>query len=175
MNILASIILLTNLAYSVAYDAETLCPSWVAYDLEPSEVVTTNRLSIPFRSDTRVPGCATDADYSGTGYDRGHMAPAADFNFSTNALAETYLYTNICPQDPALNRGSWSRFEREIRQLAASGTVHVLTFPLYFAGLPTNRIGRVAVPHAFEKVAYGHFGVRRKLFLNFSNGMVSLH
>ena len=173
MNILASIILLTNLAYSSAYDEETLCPAWVSYDLEPCEVVVTNRASIQFATDPRVRVCSTDEDYLGSGYDRGHMAPAADFNFLRRALEETYLFTNICPQDPKLNRGSWSRFEREIRELAPSGRVEILTFPIWFPGLPTNYVGRVAVPHAFEKIAWGKFGVRRGLFYNFRSGMVS--
>ena len=174
MNVLASIILLTNLAYSSAYDDETLCPAWVSYDLDPYEVVVTNRAAIKFAPDPRVNVCATDEDYLGSGYDRGHMAPAADFNFDRQSLEETYLFTNVCPQDQQLNRGEWAKFEREIRNLAASGTVHVVAFPIFFDGLPTNRIGRVAVPHAFEKVAFGWFGVRRKFFFNFRSGMASV-
>ena len=174
MNVLASIVILTNLAYSAAYDAGTRCPAWVSYDLEPCEVVVTNRVPIPFAPDPRVQDCATDEDYLGSGYDRGHMAPAADFNFDAAALWETYSYANVCPQDPKLNRGEWAQFEREIRNLAESGTVHVVAFPIFFDGLPTNRVGRVAVPHAFEKVAFGWFGVRRKFFFNFRAGMVSV-
>lgn len=163
---LASIIILTNLAYTAAFDTATRCPAWVAYDLEPGEVVITNRIPVPFRADSRVAESADDTDYLMSGYDRGHMAPAADFNFDRSALGETYLFTNICPQDPILNRGEWALFERELRLLARNGTVHIVMFPVFYQGLPTNRIGRVAVPHAFEKVAYGWFGVRRRLLPN---------
>lgn len=159
MNVLASIVLLTNLAYSVAYDTETRCPCWVAYDLEPGEVVKAKRADIPFRADPRVPESDNAADYSGSGYDRGHMAPAADFNFDAAALKETYYYSNIAPQVPALNRGAWLDAENEIRRLAASGTVHVVVWPEYHSD-QTNRIGRVRVPIAFNKTAYGWFGLR---------------
>lgn len=165
--------ILTNIAYIVAFNHATLCPAWTRYDLDPCEVVMTNRAPVSFHADPRVK-TATSEDYAGSGYDRGHMAPAADFNFDAAALWETYSYANVCPQDPKLNRGEWAQFEREIRNLAASGTVHVVAFPIFFDGLPTNRVGRVAVPHAFEKVAFGWFGVRRKFFFNFRAGMVSV-
>lgn len=156
--LLAAIVLLTNTAYTVAYDIETRCPAWVAYDLEPGEVVKAKRADIPFAADPRVPESDNAADYAGSGFDRGHMAPAADFNFDRAALVETYYFTNIAPQVPELNRGVWLEAEREVRRLAASGTVHVVVFPLF--GNATNRIGRVGVPVEFVKFAYGWFGVR---------------
>ena len=166
MSALAAIVVLTNLAYTAAFDTETRCPAWVAYDLEPGEVVVTNRSAIPFRADPRVKESDNAADYAGSGYDRGHMAPAADFNFDRAALEETYNFTNVAPQVPSLNRGPWLDAEIEVRRLAASGTVHVVTFPAYYPGHGTNRIGRVRVPSAFVKVAYGWFGVRAWAFEN---------
>ena len=168
MSILAAIVVLTNLAYTAAFDTETRCPAWVAYDLEPCEVVKAERAPIPFRADPRVRESDNAVDYAGSGYDRGHMAPAADFNFDRAAIAETYYFTNICPQAPVLNRGAWLDAENEVRRLAASGTVHVVTFP-YFLDPPicgTNMIGRVRVPNGFVKVAYGWFGVRHWRFQN---------
>ena len=161
---LAAVAVLTNLAFSVGYDAELRCPLWVQYDLEPHEVIATNRAPVQFRADPRVPESDVGADYAGSRYDRGHMAPAADFNFDADALGETYLLTNICPQDPALNRGAWAAIEREVRTLAASGTVHVLTLPLFFSDdTPSVKryAGRVRVPDGFDKIAWGWFGVRR--------------
>ena len=168
MNVLAAIVVLTNLAYIAAFDTETRCPAWVAYDLEPCEVVVTNRAAIPFRADPRVKESDNAADYAGSGYDRGHMAPAADFNFDRAALAETYYLTNVAPQVPSLNRGAWLDAENEVRRLAASGTVHVVVFPEFddrcYPGV--RRTGRVAIPTAFVKVAYGWFGVRHWRFQN---------
>lgn len=157
----AAIVLVTNLAFTAAFDTVTRCPAWISYDLEPDEVVVTNRAAIPFRADPRIDESDNTADYNGSGYDRGHLAPAADFNFDRKALEETYYFSNICPQLPSINRGRWADIEREIRHLAASGTVHVVTWPEYHDGVGgTNRIGRVRIPDAFVKIAWGHFGVR---------------
>ena len=166
--ILASIVVLTNLAYTAAFDTETRCPAWVAYDLEPHEVVVTNRAAIPFRADPRVKESDNAADYAGSGYDRGHLAPAADFNFDRAALEETYYFTNVAPQVPHLNRGAWLDAENEVRRLAASGTVHIVTFTVFedacYPGV--RRIGQTTVPTAFVKIAYGWFGVRHWNFRN---------
>ena len=159
IQVFAAIVIVTNAAYTAAFDTVTRCPAWVAYDLEPGEVVVTNRAAIPFRADPRIPESDVAADYAGSGYDRGHMAPAADFNFDRIALGETYLYTNICPQWPGMNRGRWAEIEAEVRRLSASGNVHVMTWPEYDERI-TNRIGRVRVPARFVKVATGAFGVR---------------
>ena len=166
MSILAAIVVLTNLAYTSAFDTVARCPAWIAYDLVPGEIVKAERAPIPFRADPRVPESDNAADYAGSGYDRGHLAPAADFNFDRAALDETYYFTNIAPQAPSLNRGAWLDAENEVRRLAASGTVHVVTFPV-FSDFLTNRIGRVRVPSGFVKVAYGWFGVRHWSLSNF--------
>ena len=159
MNILGSIIVITNLAFTAAYDTNARCPSWVHYELNPEEIVTTNRATIPFRADPRIPESDVDADYRGSGFDRGHMAPAADFNFDRAALNETYLFSNICPQLPTVNRGEWAQIEAEVRILAKSGKVNILTGPMVFPG-STNRIGRVLIPDAFIKVAWGSFSLK---------------
>ena len=156
--VFGGVVIVTNAAYTAAFDTDSRCPAWVSYDLEPGEIVVKNRASIPFRADPRIAESDNAADYSGSGYDRGHMAPAADFNFDRIALGETYLYSNICPQRPELNRGQWADIERQVRDLALDrGTVHVVTVA-EFDG--TNRIGRVRVPSAFVKVAFGAFGAR---------------
>lgn len=156
MNALAAIIIVTNLAFTAAFDTVTRCPAWVCYDLEPGEIVATARAAIPFHADPSAPGSDNAADYAGSGFDRGHMAPAADFNFDASALRQTYSFVNVCPMARALNRGPWRMAEERVRQLAASGTVRVVTFPIYADG--TNRMGRVRVPDAFAKVAFGSFG-----------------
>lgn len=166
MPVLAAITLLTNLAFQVAWDGEARCPAWVSWDVEPGEVVKAPRAGIGFMADPRAAGSDVAQDYAGSGFDRGHMAPAADFNFDRAALAETYLFSNVCPQDPKLNRGKWARFEAEVRELALSGTVHVVCWPVFDPRF-TNRMGRVRVPVAFEKVAWGWFGVRRIRAVNF--------
>lgn len=166
IQVLAAIVIVTNAAYTAAFDTVTRCPAWVSYDLEPGEVVVTNRAAIPFRADPRIPESDVAADYAGSGYDRGHMAPAADFNFDRKALEETYYFSNVCPQAPIINRGEWAEIEREVRKLAASGTVHVVVYPEHMPDCITDRIGRVKVPWAFHKVAWGWFGIKYWIVVN---------
>lgn len=158
MPLLASIIVCTNIGFTAAFDTVARNPAWVAYDLEPQEVIAAKRPDIPFSPDPRAPESDNAADYLKSGFDRGHLAPSADFNWNTNAQAQTYLFTNIAPQYPFMNRVTWRAVESEVRQLAASGTVHVLTAPVYEGG--TNRMGRVRVPDAFVKIAWGSFGFK---------------
>lgn len=154
----AELLLITNIAFTAAFDTEAKVPAWVSYDLEPHEVVRMPRIPMPFHADPRIPGTDLDADYRNSGYDRGHMAPAADFNFDLNALYETYAFSNVCPQDPKLNRGAWADGEAAIRRLAERGTVHVLSVPVTDGS--TNWTGAVKVPTRFYKIAWGWFGVR---------------
>lgn len=157
VNLLAVIAIVTNIGFTVAFDTERRQPSWVSYSLEPDEVILSRRLPYRFSADPRFPESDVRTDYLHSGYDRGHMAPAADFNWSTNALGETYYFSNICPQVPTLNRGRWREIEEEVREFAKSGTVYVVTAPL---GYGTNECGRLPVPERFAKVAYGWFGFR---------------
>lgn len=161
---LAELLLMTNIAFTACFDTVAKVPAWVSYDLEPHEVVRMPRLPLPFHADPRIPGTNLDADYRNSGYDRGRMAPAADFSFDLNALYETYAFSNVCPQDPKLSRGAWAESEAAIRRLAERGTVHVLVVPDYVGS--TNRIGRVTVPRGFVKVAWGWFGVSVQSFGN---------
>lgn len=160
INLIASIVVSTNLGYVTAYDDVRLQPAWVQYTLESNKVVLARRHDFKFRPDPRFPGSDATADYAHSGYDRGHMAPAADFNWSLDALRETYYFSNVCPQAPDLNRGTWREIELEVRNLAKHGKVNILTAPY---GWTSNRCGRLPVPAQFIKVVWGEFGF--KLYL----------
>lgn len=166
LNLIASIVVITNIGFTVGYDTTTRNPSWVAYDLEPSEVVKATRKSYPFVADPRVSDSDKTTDFKNSEFkfDRGHLAPAADFNWDTNALRQTYYFTNICPMTPKLNRGAWENTEDEVRTLAESGTVHVIVYPKYDGWY--SRRGTMKIPTAFVKVAYGWFGVKEWVLKN---------
>ena len=108
-----------------------------------------------FLPDPDVRGAkAYSNDYTKSGYDRGHMAPAADMKWSKQAMAESFYMSNICPQNPNLNRGDWNDLEEKSRQWAKKyGAVYIACGPVYDHGKP-KRIGnnKVAVPDAFYKV-----------------------
>lgn len=157
INLIASIVVSTNLGYVTAYDNVRMQPAWVQYTLESNEVIVARRRNFPFAADPRFPESDATEDYAHSGYDRGHMAPAADFNWSLDALRETYFFSNICPQKPELNRGPWREIELEVRNLARAGKINILTAPY---GWTTNRCGRLPVPEKFVKVVWGDFGFR---------------
>ena len=112
---------------------------------------------MPFRADPRLGSDAVrSSDYSRSGYQRGHMVPAADRSSSLEAMQETFVMTNVCPQLPSLNTGAWKRLENYERVCALRrGRVHIRVAPI-FIHEDTDRIagGRVAVPHGYIKVIY---------------------
>lgn len=139
---------------TVSFNPRMHVPNWVCWELLGSEVGGDNQRENKFYSDERVEGCPTNDDYRGSGYDRGHMAPAADFHWSPTAMKQSFYFTNICPQDHNLNRGLWSRIEGKCRDWAqADSAIIVITGPVLTDTIDET-IGRtgVAVPKRFFKV-----------------------
>ena len=148
--------IIEHLGYTLSYNEEAEQPSWVAYELTRDEVLADNaEREDNFREDKAVrTGSATLADYRGSGYDRGHMAPAADFKWSEEAMSGTFYLSNMSPQTGALNRGLWADLEAIVRQMAVDNEkVYVVTGPVLTDG-PFETIGEneVAVPHQYYKV-----------------------
>ncbi len=107
-----------------------------------------------FTTDTAVEGCATSDDYKGSGYDRGHMAPAADMKWSRKAMEESFMMTNICPQLHSLNGGTWKKLEEKCRLKAlADSAIIVIAGPVATDEFD-EYLGQtgVAVPKRFFKV-----------------------
>lgn len=143
-------------AYTSSYNTETLIPNWVAYELTAAETGgEKKREGIEFRMDPSLKGCtqAMREDYAGSGWTKGHLMPAADAAFDGGAMAETFYFTNICPQDETLNAGDWQYLEKKVRQWANRyGSVWVVTGPI----VGENRYGTigdrdVVVPDSFYK------------------------
>lgn len=155
MSILASIIVITNIGFTVAYDTDVQGPCWCDYEINRDKIVKAERPSFSFKRDERV--STNDVITMFLGYDRGHLAPAADFQWNQDALRQTFLMSNVCPMSRKLNRGEWRKTEDEVRKLAQSNTVKVIIWAEYDCG---------KIPTAFNKVAYGGFGIRYWRFLN---------
>lgn len=144
--------------YRSVYNLNTLCPEQVSWTISRSDIGTVTREpSWTFTNsllDTL--GMATHADFTKSGYDRGHMCPAADRSHDLRAMRSTFELVNVAPQAPRLNRGAWKRTESFCRSAALLyGEVEVLTLPV-FLNRDTTLIGshRLAVPHAFFKAAW---------------------
>ena len=144
--------------YALGYIEYHEQAAFVIYKLTAREALTkeakrTNR----FRSDPEIPtGSATTADYRRSGYDRGHLAPAADMAFSVQTMADSFFMSNMSPQKPAFNRGIWKRLEEQVRQIAIrEKAIYVVTGPI----LPKKKtvtIGanQVTVPTHYYKVIF---------------------
>ena len=142
--------------YTLRYDAALKNPVWVAYPLLAYEITgDADRNNERFTPDLAVEGgTALPTDYTRSGYDRGHLAPAGDFKFSQQLTKQSFLMSNVSPQAPQFNRGIWKSLEEQVRTWALrDGGLYVVTGPVLRNGLPTiGRTNEVAVPDSFYKV-----------------------
>lgn len=141
--------------YSVEYDTTLKIPRRVTWNLCSDDIGDAKRISsMNFYPDADILGrTAQPSDYTHTGYDRGHMCPAADRSCSRHTMMATFSMANITPQVPTLNRGAWKRIEDATRRYAKGGHPVTIIADAIFWQADTLRIGRsrVAVPHAFVK------------------------
>lgn len=141
--------------YTVSYNSDYKIANWVAYELTGEEAKSKKaERSNKFVPDPAVKGAtATNEDYTRTGYDRGHLAPAGDMKWSTKAMRESFYFSNICPQKPGLNRGIWKDLEEQSRLWARDyGSLLIATGPVITDGMKQMGKNRVGVPGAFYKV-----------------------
>ena len=118
--------------YSFVYSEDHEQAKWVAYVLNNKELDGIVDRSDNFREDPFVSsGSADYSDYAKSGYDRGHLAPAADMKWSEKAMSESFYYSNMSPQLPAFNRGIWKKLEEKIRDWALENdSILIVTGPI---------------------------------------------
>lgn len=146
---------ITHKGYTVSYNYDWKIPNWVAYELTDREVAGEVPRYNRFKPDPMVPQNATAVteDYKHSGYDRGHMAPAADMKWDEQAMKESFYLSNICPQNPNLNGGVWKDLEEQVRDLASQkGRIFVVCGPIVTDDSHTLGENKVVVPQAFFKV-----------------------
>lgn len=140
----------------VYYDSVAHLPRCVVYELTAEETQGNEQRAKDFMRDDRAAGCPDPTAYSGSGMTRGHIAPAADFKWAEQAMKETFMMTNICPQDKSLNEGGWNRLEEKVREWARrDGALIVAAGPVITPDLPRMTSG-VAIPRLFFKVILSH-------------------
>jgi endonuclease G len=146
--------LISHLGYVLKYEERFEQASWVAYELTAEETAGTFGRTNKFRPDPLVKtGSANDADYKGSGYDRGHLAPAADMGWSAQSMMESFYYSNMSPQVPSFNRGIWKKLEEFTRAAAVvNHQIYVVTGPILQSDLSTIGPNQVAVPLYYYKV-----------------------
>jgi endonuclease G, mitochondrial len=147
-------VIISHSGYSLEYNETHEQANWVAYELTAKETNKVFDRTDKFLPDPSVvTGSANDKDYSGSGYDRGHLAPAADMGWSSTAMAESFYYSNMSPQLPAFNRGIWKKLEELVRTWAIEyNTISIVTGPVLTPGLPSIGPDKVSVPKYYYKV-----------------------
>ena len=143
--------------FTVSYNPSTRQPDWVSYTLTAEQVEQTKHTP-------KIPRCfmpdpnlslpqATNEDYSGSGWVRGHMARRQDMKWSEQAVKESDYFTNICPQNKEMNNGVWHQIENLARKLAVRyDSVMIVCGPVFTSSqLQTFGIHAIPVPDSFFK------------------------
>jgi endonuclease G len=140
--------------YTLSYSERDEQAEWVAYELTAAMVTRSVKRSGNFRADPDVTtGSATPGDYKNSGYDRGHLASAADMAFSPVAMSECFYMSNMSPMAPSFNRGIWEKLEEQVRTWATEyRMIYIVTGGILKDSM--GKIGRdsVTVPRYFYKI-----------------------
>jgi endonuclease G len=160
--------ILKRKGYITSYNSRTKTPNWVAWHLTKAHTYGSHqRNQEVFAEDESVKAPrATDNDYYNSRYDRGHMCPAGDNKWDKEAMTQSFLFTNVCPQNHGLNKYEWNDLEILCRDWARKyGAVDIVCGPLYSSEGERFRVGnstpsqqktigrnKVWVPDAFFKV-----------------------
>jgi endonuclease G, mitochondrial len=152
--------------YTLSYNERYEQAEWVCYELT-KEIL--RRPNVPrsdwFEKDPMVStGSATHYDYKGSGYTRGHLAPAGDMSFDQQAMVESFYMSNMTPQLRGLNNGIWRELEEQSRDWVYQNNKVVITSgPVFYNAKPRFfKKGKVAIPDAFFKVLIDLDGKEKK-------------
>ena len=146
--------LLSRRGFSIGYGKKERQAIWVCYILsaETLELPRVGRSNI-FRPDPLVKDPVHPRDYRKTGYDKGHLAPAADFTYSEETMQNSFYMSNISPQIPGCNRGIWKRLEQQVRNWARKeGRICVITGPIFSEDDKSMKDTGIRIPQSFYKV-----------------------
>ncbi|MBR1872602.1 MAG: DNA/RNA non-specific endonuclease [Bacteroidales bacterium] len=145
--------IIEHMGYTLSYNEKWRIPNWVAWELLDSELYGDFDRAEKFTPDPQWKGRqAYDSDYTGSGWDRGHMAPSGDMKWSSQTMKECFYLTNVCPQNHNLNSGVWNDLEKLTRKEARYyGCVWVCCGPVVDKGLGTAGKNKVMVPDGFFK------------------------
>mgnify|MGYP005851243815 CR=1 FL=1 len=155
--------------YTLAYCEKYEQARWVAYKMTPKNLEkNVNRSDERFFPDSKVStGSASPQDYAGSGYDRGHLAPAGDFTGSAKMMHETFSMSNMSPQHPLCNRETWRLLEEQTRRWGEKkGNLYIVTGPIFKPNMPTiGKKNKIAVPPAYYKIIFSYKEMRAIAFI----------
>jgi len=139
---------------TVSFNPARHIPNWVAWELTAEETLGTVPRAKGFAADLSVAGCPEPWEYSYSGYDRGHIAPAGDMKWSREAMEQSFYMTNVCPQVKSFNSGVWARLEEKCRTWAQADSAIIIVAGPVMTDPVIETIGdsHIAVPQRFFKV-----------------------
>ncbi|NVO11207.1 MAG: DNA/RNA non-specific endonuclease [Bacteroidales bacterium] len=140
--------------YTLAYSQVNDQPAWVCYNLKKENVGGKEPRINKFTADPLI-STKTDfnIEYKGSHYDKGHMVPAADMSWSSVAMKETFYFSNVCPQFPSFNRGTWKKLEEKVRGWAVEfDSVKIYAGPVFNDNIGKIGPDSVTIPGHFYKV-----------------------
>ncbi len=146
--------------FTVYFNPRWRVPSVVVYELTQQELEgNESRAKKYFKPDKSVELSANTKDYVKSGYDRGHMAPAADMNWDTEVMKQSFLMTNIAPQNGNLNSGDWRGVESKIRKWCERDSALVIITGTIFDDANVKTIGanNVGVPSKLYKIVFAPY------------------
>lgn len=150
-------IVIERMGYIVSYNPQTLNPNWVAWELYPEKLVEEVSRYSKFLPDPDVRDNikVTTYEYTHSGWNRGHMCPAADNKWDSQAMKESFYMTNVCPQNENLNKGDWNDLEEACREWAMNESIYIVCGPIFYDEPVYGFIGKefkIRIPDAFFKV-----------------------
>lgn len=152
--------IIKHTGFTLSYNSKWKVSNWVGYELTRVETRGNEKRTNKFVTDPKVKGTtATDSDYRGSGYDRGHLAPAADMAWSNEAMKESFYFSNMTPQAPNFNRGIWKSLEDKVRKWAErDSAIIVICGPVIKDTGKSIGKNKVLVPTQFYKVILSPYG-----------------
>jgi endonuclease G, mitochondrial len=147
--------LILHKGYHLSYNEKFEQPNWVAYILTRAQVRNkAAERGNNFRPDPKVSTeSASPADYKKSGYDKGHIAPAADMGWSVETMSESFFMSNMSPQTPEFNRGIWKELEEQVRIWAdKNDSLYVVSGPVFINNKGEIGKNQVAIPGYYYKV-----------------------
>lgn len=147
--------------YDMLYHIPSRQAIWVRYTLSQEYLNGTGQRKDNFKPDPRIPAqaCADNTDYAHSGYDRGHLAPAADMVRSQKCVDESFYLSNISPQLPGCNRGVWKRLEEQMRDWTTNwDSLLIYTGPILDKKKTYPSLGdnKVWIPESYYKSVLGY-------------------
>ena len=146
--------LLQRAVEALDYNDNRGLPNWTSWDLTTNDLGTASRTG-SFFDDTNLPANfyhVKDADYTYSGYNRGHMCPSADRTITTNDNRMVFFMSDIIPQTPDNNQGPWARLETYCRALTPTNELLIICGPRTFSGARINTNGPVLIPDYVWKI-----------------------